>query len=154
MTALSNGVQRSQLITIHFCLLAGSPELPYKKSKYYSKQTIWSDFEMTWKGWVAWQKPVFKSSLPSPGLSVPSRSDSLPVKYHWVIYLCHVEQKHHSAESCNNQEAQNHEISLNVCDSELLHLEVKSLSCVGLFATPWTIAYQAPPSMEFSRQEY
>ena len=22
------------------------------------------------------------------------------------------------------------------------------------FATPWTIAYQAPPSMEFSRQEY
>ena len=23
-----------------------------------------------------------------------------------------------------------------------------------LFATPWTVAYQAPPSMEFSRQEY
>ena len=23
-----------------------------------------------------------------------------------------------------------------------------------LFATPWTIAYQAPPSMEFSSQEY
>ena len=22
------------------------------------------------------------------------------------------------------------------------------------FATPWTVAYQAPPSMEFSRQEY
>ena len=32
--------------------------------------------------------------------------------------------------------------------------EVKSLSCVWLFATPWTIAYQAPPSMGFSRQEY
>ena len=31
--------------------------------------------------------------------------------------------------------------------------EVKSLSCVLLFATPWT-AYQAPPSMGFSRQEY
>ena len=31
---------------------------------------------------------------------------------------------------------------------------VKSLSCVRLFATPWTIAYQAPQSMEFSRQEY
>ena len=29
-----------------------------------------------------------------------------------------------------------------------------SLSCVRLFATPWTVAYQAPPSMGFSRQEY
>ena len=33
-------------------------------------------------------------------------------------------------------------------------VKVKSLSCVRLFATPWTIAYQAPPSMGFSRQEY
>ena len=28
------------------------------------------------------------------------------------------------------------------------------LSHVRLFATPWTVAHQAPPSMEFSRQEY
>ena len=33
-------------------------------------------------------------------------------------------------------------------------VKVKSLSRVQLFATPWTIAYQAPLSMEFSRQEY
>ena len=32
--------------------------------------------------------------------------------------------------------------------------KVKSLSRVQLFATPWTAAYQAPPSMGFSRQEY
>ena len=32
--------------------------------------------------------------------------------------------------------------------------EVKSLSHVQLFATPWTVAYQALPSMGFSRQEY
>ena len=32
--------------------------------------------------------------------------------------------------------------------------KVKSLSRVQLFPTPWTIAYQAPPSMGFSRQEY
>ena len=31
--------------------------------------------------------------------------------------------------------------------------EVKSLSRVQLLATPWTAAYQAPPSMGFSRQE-
>ena len=33
-------------------------------------------------------------------------------------------------------------------------MKVKSLSRVRLFATPWTAAYQAPPSMGFSRQEY
>ena len=32
--------------------------------------------------------------------------------------------------------------------------EVKSLSRVRLFATLWTVAHQAPPSMGFSRQEY
>ena len=32
--------------------------------------------------------------------------------------------------------------------------EVKSLSRVRLFVTPWTEAHQAPPSMKFSRQEY
>ena len=30
----------------------------------------------------------------------------------------------------------------------------QSLSCVQLFATPWTVAHQASLSMEFSRQEY
>ena len=30
----------------------------------------------------------------------------------------------------------------------------KLLSCIWLLATPWTTAYQAPPSMGFSRQEY
>ena len=32
--------------------------------------------------------------------------------------------------------------------------EVKLLSRVQLFETLWTVAYQAPPSMGFSRQEY
>ena len=33
-------------------------------------------------------------------------------------------------------------------------MKVKLLSRVQLFMTPWTVAYQAPPSMGFSRQEY
>ena len=33
-------------------------------------------------------------------------------------------------------------------------VKVKSLSRVPLLAIPWTAAYQAPPSMGFSRQEY
>ena len=37
--------------------------------------------------------------------------------------------------------------------SNTLTLTLKSLSHVQFFATAWTIAYLAPPSMEFSRQE-
>ena len=33
-------------------------------------------------------------------------------------------------------------------------VKVKSLSRVRLFSTPWTVAYEALPSMGFSRQEY
>ena len=35
-----------------------------------------------------------------------------------------------------------------------MKVKVKLLSPVWLLATPWTAAYQAPPSMGFSRQEY
>ena len=35
-----------------------------------------------------------------------------------------------------------------------MKVKVKSLSRVRLFATPWTVAHQAPPSMGFSRQGY
>ena len=33
-------------------------------------------------------------------------------------------------------------------------MKVKSLSRIRLFATPWTAAYQVPPPMGFSREEY
>ena len=35
-----------------------------------------------------------------------------------------------------------------------MKVKVNSLSRVRLFAAPWTVAYQAPSSMGFSRQEY
>ena len=31
---------------------------------------------------------------------------------------------------------------------------VKLFSCVRLFVTPWTVTYQVPPSMGFSRQKH
>ena len=37
---------------------------------------------------------------------------------------------------------------------QCMKVKVKSLSRVWLLATSWTTAYQAPPSMGFSRQEY
>ena len=48
-----------------------------------------------------------------------------------------------------------HTQALPICVSCLWmgEVKVKSLSRVWLFATPWTVAYQAPPSMGFSRQE-
>ena len=33
-------------------------------------------------------------------------------------------------------------------------MKVKSLSHVQLFATPWTVVYQASPSIGFSKQQY
>ena len=41
-------------------------------------------------------------------------------------------------------------ITLIACEK----VKVKLLIRVRLFATPWTVAYQAPPSMGFSRQRY
>ena len=40
------------------------------------------------------------------------------------------------------------------CHFLLQCVKAKSFSHVWLLATPWTAAYQAPPSMGFSRQEY
>ena len=40
------------------------------------------------------------------------------------------------------------------CHFCLQCMKVKLLSLVRLFVTPWTAAYQAPPSIGFSRQEY
>ena len=43
---------------------------------------------------------------------------------------------------------------LEILANNIMKVKVKSLSRVRLFATPWTVAHQAPPSMGFSRQEY
>ena len=38
--------------------------------------------------------------------------------------------------------------------TNLVKVKVKLLSRVQFLATPWTAAYQTPPSMRFARQEY
>ena len=49
-----------------------------------------------------------------------------------------------------------HHSSLDKLDKcvSYLKVKVKLFSRVRLFATPWTVVYQAPPSMGFSREEY
>ena len=44
--------------------------------------------------------------------------------------------------------------AISFSDAGKWKVKVTSLSCVGLLATPRNAAYQAPPSMGFSRQEY
>ena len=45
-------------------------------------------------------------------------------------------------------------VAISFSNARKWKVKVKSLSRIRLFATPWTAAYQAPPSMGFSRQEY
>ena len=45
-------------------------------------------------------------------------------------------------------------VAISFSDAWKWKVKVKSLSRVRLLATPWIVAYQAPPSMGFSRQEY
>ena len=44
-------------------------------------------------------------------------------------------------------------VAISVSNAWKWKVKVKSLSLVRLFAIPWTVAHQAPPSMGFSRQE-
>ena len=45
-------------------------------------------------------------------------------------------------------------VAISFSNAGKWEVKVKVLSHVWLFMTPWTAAYQAPPSMGFSRQEY
>ena len=45
-------------------------------------------------------------------------------------------------------------VAISFSNARKWKVKVKLLSRVWLLATPWTVAYQAPPSMGFSRQEY
>ena len=45
-------------------------------------------------------------------------------------------------------------VAISFSDAWRWKVKVKSLSRVRLLGTPWTAAYQVPPSMGFSRQEY
>ena len=45
-------------------------------------------------------------------------------------------------------------VAISFSNARKWKVKVKSLSYVRLLATPWIAAYQAPPSMGYSRQEY
>ena len=45
-------------------------------------------------------------------------------------------------------------VAISLSNAWKWKVKVKLLSRVWFLATPWTVAYQAPPPMGFSRQEY
>ena len=58
-------------------------------------------------------------------------------------------------EALYSQQKQDWELTVTqIMNSLLPKYKLKLFSRVPLFATPWTVAYQASPSMGFSRQEY
>ena len=86
-----------------------------------------------------WSGLPFPSAgdLPDPGIEPESpalQADSLPLS-HWEVLVVFLRDGYFHL-------------------STWLSCEVKSLSRFRLFATPWTVAYQAPPTMGFFRQEY
>ena len=76
---------------------------------------------------------IFQARLPEWVAISFSRRSSRPRVWTWV--------------SCIGRQILYHSTTMK-------YLKVKSFSRVRLFATPWTVAYQAPQSVEFSRQEY
>ena len=59
-----------------------------------------------------------------------------------------------SKETVLLRNAEKSEVKSSPYTNVIVNVNIKSLSRVRLFATPWTVAYQAPLSMGFSRQEY
>ena len=55
---------------------------------------------------------------------------------------------------CSVERNKKFRLAPNFGERIMLFKPVKWLSCVWLFAILWTVAHQASPSMEFSRQEY
>ena len=93
-----------------------------------------------------------KLPFPSPGdLPDPGSNLSIWVLCNggWILYQCATWKPRGEMERDNLGDWDWHIYTENEKT-----VKVKSLSHVWLFATPWTVAHQAPPSLGFSRQEY
>ena len=66
-------------------------------------------------------------------------------------FIAELEIKEHDV-SCAGRQVVYHQCHLG--SPYIFVKPLKSLSCVRLFVTPWTVAHQAPQSMGISRQEY
>ena len=68
------------------------------------------------------------------------------------LNLCLLHRLHWQADSLPLCHRESFNMGMCVCVCVCTHAQL--LSCVQLFAIPWTVAFQSPLSMGFSRQEY
>ena len=85
------------------------------------------------------------STQPSRVIFGPLYNKSPFKSIHWQMKKINVWRKNFFPQILTNC------LSFNLVKDSV---SVKSLNCVQLFVTPWTVAHQAPLSMEFFRQEY
>ena len=90
-----------------------------------------------------WASEPRKRELPVCGVSLEQPQLTKPVSISYLIWK-HIEL---AAPSPSVQLPSSSELQFPLC-------KVKLLSRVWLFVIPWTVAYQPPPSLGFSRQEY
>ena len=89
----------------------------------------------TFQGWVNYFTSLSRRSLQSLAHSTSNNLFLLSFKLYFAFVLAKY-------------------LYINIFIALSLKVKVKSLSCVLLFATPWTVAHQVPLSMEYPRQEY
>ena len=92
-------------------------------------------YSFTFQGWVNYFTSLSRRSLQSLAHSTSNNLFLLSFK----LYFAFLSAKY---------------LYINIFIALSLKVKVKSLSCVLLVATPWTVAHQVPLSMEFPRQEY
>ena len=87
-------------------------------------------------------------------LYVTVRSRAVPARDHYICFPPLTKSKKHKGSGLAQASFRQHFFFLTEHNVANPMKWSKSLSHALLFATPWTAASQAPPSMGFSRQEY
>ena len=88
----------------------------------------------------------------SPDKGVATHSNILGALYMWIISELYHITFFTEAIVSDNYGFQQDKCSVRQCTCDVCMLS--HFSCAWLCVTPWTVAYQAPLSMQFSRQEY
>ena len=109
-------------------------------SMEFSRQEYWSGLPCPP---LDLPNPGIKPSLPSPALAGEFFTTSTTCEAH-IYYYCYLK---------NILILKGNIILCYICNNQISCVCAQSFNCVLLFATPWTVARQAPLSMGFSRQE-
>ena len=114
-----------------------------------------SDFHLIWV-LIPWMCSFFENKLYTYELHINAAAAAAAKSLQSCLTLCDPINSSLSGSSVSGiLQARTLEwVAISFSNAWKWKVKVKSLSRVQLVVTPWTAAYQAPPSMGFSRQEY